>query len=160
MPKTRRSLKTLQHTATDRENLVGRPSKNLKHQISLDSPVEVEVKRKIVQSKETQANFTNKVTAEDLTNPKGASESYWKILSEKRQKALEETLEENEKLKQEIDALKEENAKYKVMLEEANSFIEVFKEELQNCGNDDTGIDVNDVSTADEANDEEHKSDE
>lgn len=40
MPRTtRRSLKTLQHTATDRENLVGRPSKSLKHQLSQESVV-------------------------------------------------------------------------------------------------------------------------
>lgn len=35
----RKSLKTLQSVATDRENLVGRPSKSLKHQLSQESLV-------------------------------------------------------------------------------------------------------------------------
>ncbi|XP_063623920.1 geminin [Cydia splendana] len=147
---TRKGLKTLQHTASDRENLVGRPSKTLKHQLSQDSPVDVEVKRKNLSTKETQANFDTKISADDLTNPEGASEKYWQILAEKRQVALQDALDENEKLRQIIEELKEKNAEYKQMLEEANSFIEVIKEELNTGSNDDTGIDVNDVSTADE----------
>lgn len=146
---TRKSLKTLQHTASDRENLVGRPPKSLKHQLSQDSPVEVEVKRKNLSTKETQANLDTKITVEDLTNPEEASEKYWKILAEKRQVALQEALDENHKLLRIIEDLKEENKLTKQMLEEANSFIEVVKEELANNSND-TGIDVNDVSTADE----------
>ncbi|KAL4707811.1 hypothetical protein ACJJTC_001757 [Scirpophaga incertulas] len=145
---SRKSLKTLQHTATDRENLVGRPVNNLKHQLSQDSP-DVEIKRKILSTKKTQATFDKKVTVEDLTNPEEASENYWKILAEKRQIALQEALDENEKLYKIIEDLKKENADYKQMLEEANSFIEVVKEELANDNND-TGIDVNDISTADE----------
>lgn len=112
---TRRSLKTLQHTASDRENLVGRPSKSLKHQLSQEPSVyvnhllsailfysiwlvfaymdlffcffcrDIEVKRKNLSTKETQANLDTKVSVDDLTNPEGASEKYWKILAEKRQ---------------------------------------------------------------------------
>ncbi|XP_038209778.1 geminin [Zerene cesonia] len=155
MPRTtRRSLKTLQHTSTDRENLVGRPSKSLKHQLSQESLVDVEVKRKNLSTKEVQVNLENKVTADDLTNPEGASEKYWQILAEKRQQALQESLDENEKLRKIIEDLKEENAQYKQMLEEANSFVEVIKEELANNSNNDTGIDVNDISTADETTEE------
>lgn len=44
-----------------------------------------EVKRKNLSSKETQASIENKITVEDLTNPKGASEKYWEILAGKRQ---------------------------------------------------------------------------
>ncbi|XP_073956520.1 uncharacterized protein, partial [Choristoneura fumiferana] len=64
--------------------------------------------------------------------------------------ALQDALDENEKLRNLIEELKEKNSEYKQMLEEANSFIEVIKEEIGNSGNDDTGIDVNDISTADE----------
>lgn len=41
--------------------------------------------------------------------------------------ALQETLEENERLLKIIDDLKTENASYKQMLDEANSFVEVIK---------------------------------
>ncbi|KAF9797383.1 hypothetical protein SFRURICE_005859 [Spodoptera frugiperda] len=151
---TRKSLKTLQHTAADRENLVGRPSKSLKHQLSQESPVDVEVKRKNLSTKETQANLDTTITVDDLTNPEGPSEKYWQLLAEKRQVALQEALDENEKLRKIIEDLKEENTLFKQMLEEANSFVEVIKEELANNSNNDTGIDVNDVSTADETTDD------
>ncbi|XP_045498384.1 geminin [Colias croceus] len=155
MPRTtRRSLKTLQHTSSDRENLVGRPSKGLKHQLSQESLSDVEVKRKNISTKEVQVNFDNKITVDDLTNPEGASEKYWQLLAEKRQEALQESLDENEKLRKIIEDLKEENAQYKQMLDEANSFVEVIKEELANNSNNDTGIDVNDISTADETTEE------
>ncbi|CAH1638107.1 unnamed protein product [Spodoptera littoralis] len=151
---TRKSLKTLQHTASDRENLVGRPSKSLKHQLSQESPVDVEVKRKNLSTKETQANLDTTITVDDLTNPEGPSEKYWQLLAEKRQVALQEALDENEKLRKIIEDLKEENTLFKQMLDEANSFVEVIKEELANNSNNDTGIDVNDVSTADETTDD------
>uniref|UniRef100_A0A1E1WQR7 Geminin n=1 Tax=Pectinophora gossypiella TaxID=13191 RepID=A0A1E1WQR7_PECGO len=146
----RKSLKTLQRVADDQENLVGRPSKSLKHQLSQESVVEVEIKKKLSTStKETQADLHNKISVDDLTNPEGASDTYWKILADKRQVALQEALDENERLRKIIEDLKEENTQIKQMLDEANSFVEVIKEELANT-NDDTGIDVNDVSTADE----------
>ncbi|KAJ0176749.1 hypothetical protein K1T71_007928 [Dendrolimus kikuchii] len=157
---TRKSLKTLQRTATGSENLVGRPTKSLKHQLTQDTPVDVEAKRKILstQSKETQVDLDSKITEKDLTDPEGASENYWQILADKRQVALQDALDENEKLRKIIDDLKEENAVFKQMLEEANSFIEVIKEELANTSNNDTGIDVNDVSTADETTEEDNES--
>ncbi|KAG6440648.1 geminin [Manduca sexta] len=152
---TRKSLRTLQRTAADRENLVGRPIKSLKHQLSQESPLDIgEVKRKNLSTKETQANLDTQISEDDLTNPDGASEKYWQILAEKRQIALQDALEENEKLRKIIEDLKEENAQYKQMLDEANSFVEVIKEELANNSNNDTGIDVNDVSTADETADD------
>ncbi|CAG9101975.1 hypothetical protein JYU34_006006 [Plutella xylostella] len=149
---SRKTLMTLQHTATDRENLVGRPSKSLKHQLSQDTAIDVDAKRRPVTSKEkeTQANIDTTITADDLCNPEGPSEKYWQVLAEKRQVALQEVLEENEQLRQIIENLKEENAQFKQMLEEANSFVEIIKEELAHSDKDDTGIDVNDVSTADE----------
>lgn len=41
--------------------------------------------------------------------------------------ALQEALDENEKLRKIIEDLKEENALFKQMLDEANSFVEVIK---------------------------------
>ncbi|XP_039753151.1 geminin-like [Pararge aegeria] len=156
MPRTtRKSLKVLQHTASDTENLVGRPSKNLKHQLIQETPVDVEVKRKNVsKEKETQVNLENKITADDLTNPDGPSTRYWQILAEKRQVALQEALDENEKLRKICEDLKQEIIRNQQLLDEANSFVEVIREELANPGTDDTGIDVNDVSTAEDTADD------
>ncbi|XP_045772538.1 uncharacterized protein LOC123872359 isoform X2 [Maniola jurtina] len=155
MPRTtRKSLKVLQHIAADTENLVGRPSKNLKHQLSQETPVEVEVKRKNVsKEKETQVNLENQITAKDLTS-NDPSEKYWQKLAERRQIALQESLEENAKLRETIEDLKQQLIKSQQMLDEANSFVEVIKEELANSPTDDTGIDVNDVSTADDEADD------
>lgn len=44
--------------------------------------------------------------------------------------ALQEALDENEKLRKVIEDLKEENALFKQMLDEANSFVEVIKVRL------------------------------
>lgn len=41
--------------------------------------------------------------------------------------ALQEALEENERLRKVIEDLKKENKQYKQMLDEANSFVEVIK---------------------------------
>lgn len=41
--------------------------------------------------------------------------------------ALQDALDENEKLRKTIEELKEENASLKQMLEEANSFVEIIK---------------------------------
>ena len=44
--------------------------------------------------------------------------------------ALQDALDENEKLRKIIEDLKEENALFKQMLDEANSFVEVIKASL------------------------------
>lgn len=44
--------------------------------------------------------------------------------------ALQEALDENEKLRKIIEDLKEENTLFKQMLDEANSFVEVIKASL------------------------------
>lgn len=46
---------------------------------------DVEVKRKNLSTKETQANLDTTITVDDLTNPEGPSEKYWQLLAEKRQ---------------------------------------------------------------------------
>ncbi|KPJ20133.1 Geminin [Papilio machaon] len=156
MPRaTRRSLRTIQSTATDTENLVGKPSNSPKHQLSRESPVldiAPPVKRKSPSHKKVQANLDDKVSVDDLTNPKTASKNYWKALATKSQAALQEALSQNEKLHETIEELKEEIVKLREMLEEANAFVEVVKD-LTNNTNDDTGIDVNDVSQADSLDD-------
>lgn len=55
------------------------------------------------------------------------SENYWQVLAEKRQDALDESLEENHKLVAENVALKEENRIVKEMLNESRSLIEVLQ---------------------------------
>ncbi|XP_050666743.1 geminin-like [Leptidea sinapis] len=162
MPRTtRKSLKTLQQSSSDTENLVGRPQKSLKHQLSQESQGEVEVKKKNNKeaqvnsekkiNKEVQVNFGDITTLNDLTDSKPASDNYWQKLAEKRQKSLHESFEENQRLLKIIEDLTEEKDKLKQMLEEANSLIEVIKEEIAISPEDDTGIDLNYVSTADES---------
>lgn len=71
-----------------------------------------------------------KVTEEDLTSDE-PSEDYWRRLAEKRGDALNESLQENERLKENVDALKEENRICKEMLEESKHLVEVLKEMLE-----------------------------
>lgn len=150
-----RSLKTVQPTANDNKNLVGRPSKRFKHQISQENNEPVEVKKKNVANKETQANLDGNIIEDDLINTDEPSGKYWQILAEKRQIALQEFLDKNAKLLEIIEHYKKENAVLKQMVSEANSFVEIVKEELaSNNSNDDTGIDVNDVSSADDTAEE------
>ncbi|XP_013144096.1 PREDICTED: geminin [Papilio polytes] len=158
---TRKSLRTIQSTVTDTENLVGKPSNSPKHQLSRESPVldiAPPLKRKSPSHKKVQANLDDKVSVDDLTN-KTASKNYWKALATKSQAALQEALSQNEKLHETIEELREENMKLREMLEEANAFVEVVKD-LTNNTNDDTGIDVNDVSQVDSLDDTQKTDDE
>ncbi|XP_050361076.1 uncharacterized protein LOC126780536 [Nymphalis io] len=72
------------------------------------------------------------------------SEKYWNLVAEKKRIDLKDALDENERLHKIKQALLEKNLHYKQMLEEANSFIDVFKEVVQDA--DDTGIDVADLN--------------
>jgi len=60
-------------------------------------------------------------------------ESYWKELAEERRLALEETLDENDKLYDEIDRLKQENDELKEQLTEANSYKVLCLSEKGEC---------------------------
>lgn len=65
-------------------------------------------------------------TVEDLTS-EDASVDYWKRLAEKRQESLDVSLHEIEKLKDDIEALQEENKVCKEMLEESRNLVEVLQ---------------------------------
>lgn len=56
----------------------------------------------------------------------GPSENYWKLLSEERRKALEETLNENQILHQKCTLLEAENETLKQALQEATEVINVL----------------------------------
>lgn len=66
------------------------------------------------------------ITEADLTSDE-PSPDYWKVLAEKRGEALNESLQENEKLKQHVEALTEENKICKEMLEESKHLVAVLQ---------------------------------
>lgn len=66
------------------------------------------------------------ITAKDLTSDE-PSIDYWKKLAETREEALNKSLEENEKLKEDISSLQQENQICKDMLEESRNLVEILK---------------------------------
>lgn len=127
MKNTRKSLKVLQHSA-DKENLVGRTSTVIDTKLGSErlkkQDASTQTNQDTYLDKAVQANVT--VTVEDLTAEE-ASSDYWRILAEKRGESLNERLQENEKLKEHIDALKEENRICKEMLDESKNLVEVLQ---------------------------------
>lgn len=85
----------------------------------------METKRKKYVNKAVQTGEAT-VTSADLTSEEPSAD-YWKLLAEKRQESLDESLQENERLKGHIDALKEENKICKEMLEESKHLVEVLQ---------------------------------
>lgn len=71
------------------------------------------------------------VTAEDLTGDE-PSVDYWRVLAEKRGESLNDSLQENERLREHIDALREENRICKEMLDESRHLVEVLQVCLHN----------------------------
>uniref|UniRef100_A0A0K8TM38 Putative geminin-like protein n=1 Tax=Tabanus bromius TaxID=304241 RepID=A0A0K8TM38_TABBR len=135
LKQARKTLKVLQKDATDKENLVGRTlvGKGVLIKSKTASDVDLtELKRKKLRNQQTQTEVvpSPKITAEDLTSSESPSEHYWEILAEQRRKALNETLEENQKLYERIDGLEDELSTTKEMLEEAKSLVEVLTEML------------------------------
>ncbi|KAL1494984.1 hypothetical protein ABEB36_010480 [Hypothenemus hampei] len=124
---TRKGLKTIQPAAIDKENIAGRSNLSLKDSKN-QIPLEAKKPKPTLMHRETQTEryITN---IEDLTGDE-ASADYWKRLSEKRQEALDESLKEIEKLKDNILALQEENKICKEMLEESRHLVEIFQEML------------------------------
>lgn len=53
----------------------------------------------------------------------GPSETYWKIIAERRRKALEDVLEQNRKLHAVVIALEEENASCKELLDQTTDLV-------------------------------------
>lgn len=66
------------------------------------------------------------VTVKDLTSDEPSAD-YWKKLAETRGKALERSLQENEKLIENISTLQQENKLCKEMLEESRHLVEVLQ---------------------------------
>ncbi|XP_018561129.1 geminin isoform X2 [Anoplophora glabripennis] len=128
---SRRTMKVIQHAATDKENLVGRP------QILKDAKASVLEKRRklLMQSKSTQTGECV-ITAEDLTSDEPSTD-YWRKLAETRGESLNRSMQENEKLKEDIEALQEENKICKEMLEESKNLVDVLQELLDEKDEDD-----------------------
>ncbi|XP_023165022.1 uncharacterized protein LOC111595483 [Drosophila hydei] len=68
------------------------------------------------------------ITADDLTSESEPGENYYKLLSEQRRVALEETLNENRHLHERIEGLEEEMDTMRKELDEAKTLVEVLKE--------------------------------
>ncbi|KAJ8923083.1 hypothetical protein NQ315_001635 [Exocentrus adspersus] len=128
---SRKTFKPLQHAATDKENLVGRPQtfKDAKAASSLEKR-----RKTLMQNKSTQTG-ESVITAEDLTSDEPSAD-YWRKLAETRSEALNRSLQENEKLKEDIEALQEENKVCKEMLDESKTLVEVLQEMLAEKGED------------------------
>ncbi|CAG9773595.1 unnamed protein product [Ceutorhynchus assimilis] len=120
---TRRGLKTIQPT-TDKENFSGRII--AKEGLKFSGSNEPKKPKPLLMHKETQ---TEKYITDidDLTGEE-AGLDYWKRLAEKRQECLDESFQEIEKLKGNIETLQEENKICKEMLDEARSLVEVLQE--------------------------------
>lgn len=142
----RKTLKVLQGVATDKENLTGRPQidklSRLKaatiHETTISTNTLDYAKRKKIETKaaETQtspdskSSNCKKITAEDLCSQENPGEHYWERLAEKRREALEQSLEENQRLYERIEGLEEELNTSRQQLEEAKNLVSVLTEML------------------------------
>lgn len=75
--------------------------------------------------------FTPVITAKDLTSDEPGVD-YWIMLAKKRKELYQETLLENEQLKETINVLQDENKICKEMLEESKCLVEVLQVSLVN----------------------------
>lgn len=155
----RKTLKPLQANANDKENHTGSGRVSIVDQLSrLKAGVNLTPKygkRKCVETTSTAATTTTTqdantqteksvsesekpLTAEDLTSECEPGENYYKLLSEQRRVALEDTLMENRHLHERIDGLEEEINIMRKELDEANNLVEILKEI---CNEDDDATD-------------------
>ncbi|XP_023015724.2 geminin DNA replication inhibitor [Leptinotarsa decemlineata] len=124
---SRRTLRDLQKDASGKENLVGRSHTIKDSKIYCDlGPSEAKKKSIQMLHKSVQVGECT-ITTEDLTSDEPSAD-YWKRLAETRGNALDESLHENEKLKENLEALQEENRICKEMLDESRHLVEVLKE--------------------------------
>ncbi|XP_022175915.1 geminin-like [Myzus persicae] len=150
----RKFLQTLQPSGGDKENLVG---SGRFHEHNSDPNIlktqfktEVEVKSEERKSGVAKVNpsLYKKLIIEDLTSTAGPSEQYWKVIAERRRKALEEVLEQNRNLHTVVMALEEENASCKKLLEQTTDLVNTLKEVLNDLDGTSTEDDVdNDISS-------------
>nr|CAH7750951.1 unnamed protein product [Callosobruchus chinensis] len=122
--RNRRTFRDLQQTALDKEN-VGRytPMKETKLN-RLEKP-EIKKPKVLMQDKSIQVGDCP-ITSEDLTSDTPSAD-YWKKLAQTTQDALNNSIQENEKLKEDIAVLQEENKICKEMLEESKHLVEVLQ---------------------------------
>uniref|UniRef100_A0A1I8PM65 Geminin n=1 Tax=Stomoxys calcitrans TaxID=35570 RepID=A0A1I8PM65_STOCA len=144
--KQRKTLKVLQGVATDKENLTGRPQLDKLSRLKAASETSTlsastdHAKRKKIEtraaetqtspSKEASTSQQKKITAEDLTGEAKPSEHYWERLAEKRREALEQSLDENQRLYERIEGLEDELNTSRKQLEEAHHLVAVLTEML------------------------------
>lgn len=103
----------------------------------MSSFVSAEAKRrKSSLSQDSAEKQLARVTEEDLTTEGEPSESYWKVLAEKRRIALDVSLKENEELHEKVTSLEEELVIARAMLDESKNLVEVLTEMIQDPGND------------------------
>lgn len=93
-------------------------------------------RRKSSLSQDSAEKQLARVTEEDLTTEGEPSESYWKVLAEKRRVALDISLKENEELHGKIESLEEELVIARAMLDESKNLVEVLTEMIQEPVND------------------------
>ncbi|KAB0793775.1 hypothetical protein PPYR_13395 [Photinus pyralis] len=136
---SRTNLKVFQEVA-NKENLISR--KRMVKEVKLTN----EEKPKQVAHKAVQTGEAV-ITAEDLTSDNESNVDYWRLLAEKRGESLNDSLQENERLKDKIECLENENKVCKELLEESKHLVAVLQEmlgddedepehETDNCTND------------------------
>jgi len=132
----RKFLQTLQPSSGDKENLVGTgrvqdssDTKSLKPKGKTEVAGSSEEPKSVV-AKINPSLYANLII-DDLTNTAGPSESYWKVIAERRRKALEDVLEQNRKLHTVVIALEEENASCKALLDQTTDLVTTLQEVLK-----------------------------
>uniref|UniRef100_A0A1I8MX33 Geminin n=1 Tax=Musca domestica TaxID=7370 RepID=A0A1I8MX33_MUSDO len=157
----RKTLKVLQGVATDKENLTGRPQIDKLSRLKAATETTLSAstdyaKRKKIETRvaETQTSpnksstkdetsTSKKITAEDLTGEAKPGEHYWERLAEKRREALEQSLDENQRLYERIEGLEEELNTSRQQLEEAKHLVAVLTEMLNETeGDEEEGVEI------------------
>ncbi|XP_005188723.2 geminin [Musca domestica] len=157
----RKTLKVLQGVATDKENLTGRPQIDKLSRLKAATETTLSAstdyaKRKKIETRvaETQTSpnksstkdetsTSKKITAEDLTGEAKPGEHYWERLAEKRREALEQSLDENQRLYERIEGLEEELNTSRQQLEEAKHLVAVLSEMLNETeGDEEEGVEI------------------
>lgn len=129
----RRSLAPLQQSVEGKNILTGHvPRETMKDIITENAPVEetqdkkVDINKNFVLEGVDEKVEQKETLVEDALNlmktTEQIGEGYWKSIAEERRLALEETLEENDKLYDEIDGLKQENGKIRKSLSEMECY--------------------------------------
>ncbi|XP_019873359.1 dynamin-like protein 1 [Aethina tumida] len=123
-----RKTKVLKDVTKDKENVV-KPTTFVQAKLASEKE-KAEAKKKSLQHKAVQTFEDYTVSELDLTSDEPPNEEYWRRLAEKRGEALNDSLHENERLKENIEALQEENQVCKNMLDESRHLVEILQEML------------------------------